>query len=228
MTFDPILLGTRTIPLDAALALAGQGLGHAARPGPRVLDAARQAAEQASTLVEPRFIGAIRSIVDRLPDAVRLPDASLEGRAITAALEGATRVVAVVCTLGSALDDRISSLLADDPLLAMAFDGLGSAACEHLATDICREIEQQAAGEGNHVTGPLSPGMIGWPLRDAQGQVFALVDPTPIGVRLASSGQMIPRKTVSFVVGIGARVRAQSACPACGVRDHCRFRPQHG
>ena len=227
MDLEPPLIGSRSIPLDVTLALSGQGVRSGARAGERVLAAARQAVENASNLLEPRFIRAVAPIVRSTPRAVELPAAVLEGEMVTAALSGAAHVVAIVCTIGVALDRRVSSLLATDPLLALAFDGLGSGACERLAADLCREIEQEAASEGDRVTGPLSPGMIGWPLRQAQEQLFALVDPTPIGVVLTSSGQMIPRKTVSFVVGVGRRVKTQATCPVCGVRDRCQFRPDH-
>ncbi len=227
MNLEAPLLGTRTIALDVALALKGQGLSAGARPGERVLAAARRAVEQCADLIRPRFIRSSVPITGCTSAAVELPAGSLQGDAIARALEGANRVAAVVCTIGAPLDERVSTLLAIDPLLALAFDGLGSAACERLAVEVCGEIERQAAGEGNGVTGPLSPGMIGWPLLDAQRQLFALVDPAPLGVVLTSSGQMIPRKTLSFVVGVGPCVRARTPCPACGIGDRCKYRPDH-
>ncbi len=213
--------------LDVALALAGQGLHASARPGDRVLAAARQAVAQAANLVSGRFIQRTLPVVARNETDIVLPDGSLRGEAIARALDRAKAVVAVVCTIGPALDDRVSALLSSDPLLAMALEGLGSAACERLAGDVMMTIEQQAVAGGNRVTGPLAPGMIGWPLRDAQDELFALIDPMPIGVALTPSGQMIPRKTLSFLVGVGVDVPAHAGCPACGARDRCKFRPDH-
>jgi hypothetical protein len=105
----------------------------------------------------------------------------------------------------------------------LAFDGLGSAACERLAAAVCAEIEEEAAARGLKATGPLSPGMIGWPLLDAQRQVFRLVDPASIGVVLTPAGQMIPRKSLSFVVGVGPHVRRQGKCAVCRVQERCRY-----
>lgn len=224
---SPEIVGTRTIDLDGELALRGQGLGPGARPGDRVRAAADRAVEQARQLIRPRFIRVSSCVVRRSGASVQVRGTRLEGSAIAEALEGADHVVAAVCTLGVALDARVSSLLADDPLVALALDGLGSAACERLADDVWAEIEAEAAEKGQVVTGPLSPGMIGWPLGEAQCQLFALVDPAPLGVVLTSNGQMIPRKTLSFLVGVGAAVRARSSCPVCSARDRCRFRPSH-
>ncbi len=208
--------------------LAGQGLRGRARAGRRVLEAARLAVDHAGTLVDARFARATHRVERHTRDAVVVSAGSLDGRAIADALHGAELVVAVVCTLGPRLDDRVSALLPVDPLLALAFDGLGSAGCEYLAGELYGEIEQQAAAAGTRVTGPLAPGMIGWPLPDAHHQLFALVDPAAAGVTLAAGGQMLPRKTLAFVVGVGDRVSARPACPACGVRDRCKFRPNHG
>ncbi len=218
---------TRTIPLDVGLALRGLGLGPGARPGERVLAAANRAVEQARQLTSPRCIRS-RHLAGSgpQPGTVRVAQTTLEG-AVADALEGADEVIAVVCTIGPGIDARVSSLLGDDPLAALALDGLGSAACERLAEGICAEIEEEAALAGRRVTGPLSPGMLGWPLADGQRQLFEIVDSAPIGVVLTSSGQMIPRKTLSFLVGTGVAVRPGSSCPACGARDRCKFRTSH-
>jgi hypothetical protein len=224
---DAPVVGTRTIALDVDLVLIGQGLRAGVRPGARVVAAATRAVEQGSEFVLPRFIRSAVPVVRRTAARVELPSVALEGEAIARAMEGAAAVVAVVCTIGPTLDHRVSALLGVDPLLALAFDGLGSVSCERLSAEVCGEIEREARAEGNCVTGPLSPGMIGWPLADAQRQLFALVDPAPLGVVLMPSGQMIPRKTQSFVVGVGPRVRTQASCPACGIGSRCKYRPDH-
>jgi hypothetical protein len=221
------VIGTRVVSLDIEAALAGQGLPRDARPGGSVMAAARQAVEAAPGLVDSRFVCTCASIAHRRATGVDLTTGVIEGEAIACALDGAELVVAVVCTIGPLLERRVSALLDSDPLLALAFDGLGSVACERLAGTLCGEIEEQAAERGMGVTGPLAPGMIGWPLLEAQRQVFALADPAPIGVVLTPVGQMLPRKSLSFVVGAGAGVQARTTCVACGARDRCKFRPNH-
>ena len=227
MSLDSPSPGARTFPLDVESTLAGQGLHRDARPGERVLAAARRAVEAGRDLVEGRFVRVAAPIARQGVAGIEVPPVVLEGEAIGGALEGATTVVTVVCTIGPRLERRVSALFESDPLLALALDGLGSAACQRLAGILCGEIVTHAADRGMRVTGPLAPGMIGWPLLEAQRQVFTLVDATPLGVVLTPSGQMIPRKSLSFVVGIGARVHKRAACPACGSRDRCKFRSNH-
>ncbi len=52
---------------------------------------------------------------------------------------------------------------------------------------------------------PLSPGMPGFAILE-QWQVFQLVSAEEIGVSLTSSGIMVPRKSVSMVIGIGPQM----------------------
>ncbi len=220
-------IATRAVPLDVDLALSGQGIPAGGRPGERVMAAARSAVAAAGHLVVARFVRAIAPIVAHRRAAVELAAGSLEGEAIAAALEGAEYVVSTVCTIGARLEARVSALLPSDPLGALAYDGLGSAACERFAGELCAEIEEQVAAERVQVTGPLAPGMIGWSLLEAQRQVFALVDPAPIGVVLTPYGQMLPRKSLSFVIGLGPHVKRQAKCSVCAMRDRCKFRGNH-
>ncbi len=226
MSCEPLLVGTRSVPVDVELVLRGQGLRDGARPGEQVLEAARRAVEQADRLIDARFVRALTRIERHGDEVVELAGGALEGAAIAGRLEAAQSLAAVVCTVGPRIDDRVSALLGADPLLALALDGLGSAACERLADAVWADVRDSAIAGGLEVTGPLSPGVAGWPLPGAQRQLFALVDPSLIGVTLMASGQMLPRKTLSFVVGIGAGVRAQPTCPACDVRDRCKYRPR--
>ncbi len=232
----PLETGTWPIVLDVELALKSQGLHGRARLGQCVVSAAEHAVTLASDLIRPRFIDAVADVDGNGPGVVRLASRSprrspfgvrFEGEAIAQALAGARRVIAVVCTIGPALEARVSSLLATDPLLAIALDALGSAACEQLAAAITTDLTRRATAERELVTGPLSPGMTGWTLPDAQRQLFALVDGSRLGVVLTSSGLMIPRKTLSFVVGVGPHVQARTPCPVCEVRDRCKYRPRH-
>ncbi len=227
MSLDPLLVGARVLPVDVELVLRGQGLREGAHPGERVLDAAHRAVEQAGSLIDARFVRALAR-VERHGDAtVELAGGTLEGGTIAARLEAAESLVAVVCTIGPRIDERVGALLRTDPLLALALDGLGSGACERLANTVWSDIRDGASADGTEVTEPLSPGVAGWPLPGAQHQVFALVDPSVIGVTLMASGQMLPRKTLSFLAGVGAAVRARSSCPACGAKDRCKFRTSH-
>jgi hypothetical protein len=151
---------------------------------------------------------------------------SLSGPLVARHLRGAHEVLAVVCTVGPALEARVAELVHDDPARAVALDAVGSAAVEQLATLAVTRLEAQAAASGLRTTLPLSPGLIGWPLERGQRELFALVDAAGIGVTLTAASMMMPRKSSSLVVGIGEHVlREGEVCDYCSVRDTCRYRP---
>jgi hypothetical protein len=130
-----------------------------------------------------------------------------------------------MATIGDALERQVSLWMADEPLLGLALDGLGTAALGRLSASVCRHFSDLAAETGLETTVPFSPGVGAWPLADGQRELFGLVDAGRIGVRLMPSCQMVPRKSVSLVLGMGSRVRrGESSCEWCGMRDGCRYK----
>ena len=116
----------------------------------------------------------------------------------------------------------------DDPPFALALDGVGSAAVEALAGSACRGFEQEAVARGWRPSLPLSPGMVGWTVREGQAQIFALVDAAEAGVRRTEGGMMVPRKSLSLVLGLGPRLEAVgSACAYCTLHETCRYQDHY-
>jgi cobalamin-dependent methionine synthase I len=130
----------------------------------------------------------------------------------------------IVCTVGAAIDDRIAALMPRDPAYALALDGYGSAAAEALGTEICARLEQDAARSGHCASVPISPGMVGWPVEVGQPQIFSNLDADAIGVTLNDSAQMIPRKSISLVLGFAPTpFEAGTPCDFCALRHTCRY-----
>lgn len=149
----------------------------------------------------------------------------LSGRLVAQHLAAASQVVIIVCTVGPALETRSAQAMASNFHYGLALDGVGSVAIEALAIATCHHFEQQAVREGLQATAPISPGMVGWPVGEGQHQIFSLLDPAEIGVRLLPSGMMIPRKSLSLVIGLGAGVSdAGEPCDYCSMGDRCRYR----
>jgi hypothetical protein len=114
-------------------------------------------------------------------------------------------------------------MFSEDPLYALALDGLGNAAVESLAQQVCGQIAEQVKDEGLQASTPLSPGTPEWPVEVGQPQIFALLDPSKAGVKLSSGGMMIPKKSVSFVVGLGQEMSQNSMCTVCSLQNTCRY-----
>jgi hypothetical protein len=59
-------------------------------------------------------------------------------------------------------------------MIALALDGVGSAAVEMLAIQACNYFEEKAKIDGLFTSMPLNPGMVGWPVDMGQPQIFSL------------------------------------------------------
>lgn len=149
----------------------------------------------------------------------------LVGKGVADFLAQAHEVIAVVATTGSRLEELTKQLMEEDPALALAVDAYGSAAVEELVVCVCRKIEENYLAEGKYTSIPFSPGLEGWDLADGQKQVFSLVDAGKIGVTLTNESLMVPRKSSSFVIGLGKiPFQKTSTCEFCSMQKTCRYR----
>ncbi len=148
--------------------------------------------------------------------------AGSRGASIPAALE----IALSICTIGPALEERVSEYSAAGELTrGLILDAAGSvlaeAVCDYANERICAE----AAGRSLHTTCRVSPGYGRWRIEE-QKVVFDLLPADSIGVTLTKSFMMIPRKSVSFAVQLTTeRPHGQpsSPCAICG-REDCEFR----
>jgi hypothetical protein len=213
--------------LDADMVLRGQGADPAVVRGRSrsLVTIAEQALEAARPLIAPAVLFRVLEVEGMRHERLSLEGGGqLSGTLVAQHLGGARRVALALCTIGAALEDRAAEVMEDDPSLGLALDGCGSAAAETLANSACSLFESMAAEAGEQATLPLSPGMIGWPIEIGQPELLALIDAAEIGVRVFPSGMMHPRKSVSFVVGMGRDVAAGGhACDFCNLRETCRY-----
>jgi hypothetical protein len=148
-------------------------------------------------------------------------------------LGGAERIAIAVCTIGEALETIAGELMNEDLLRGLALDAVGSAAVEALGNAVCAFLETQAEKDGLQATLPLSPGMIEWDVAEGQPQIFHLLEPEQkffpdFHVQLSQSYVMLPRKSVSFVMGFGAQVNKQGrTCDFCAMKETCRYQQNY-
>lgn len=155
--------------------------------------------------------------------------AALNGSLFHSVLSSAAELAIAVCTIGPKLEQRVTECFdKKEPLPGLLLDGIGSAAVDSLIQEACKLIAQEASVRGYQAGSPLSPGMHGFPLTE-QWQVFRLVPAEQIGVSLTESGVMVPRKSVSLVIGFGPQMRTWTqaqVCARCNLRKTCRYRIQ--
>jgi hypothetical protein len=192
---------------------------------PALLNAAALALEQGRPMLHAAAVLQRSSVLEHRHERILLQDGrELSSPLVAHHLAGAQEVVLALTTIGLELEDYASSRMAKDPLLGMALDGLGNAAVEILGEQVCLQIGKQAQGFGLTASSPLSPGEPDWPVEIGQPQIFALLDPARVGISLTSSGMMIPKKSISFVVGIGPDMSREDFCELCSLNERCRYR----
>jgi hypothetical protein len=227
MMNDQVVARDWQLNIDADLVLRGQGADPVVirQRRPRLLEIAGRAVVAGSALIDPVAVYRTLPVIDVKHQHLTLAGgAQLTGSLLIDQLAPAQSIAVIVCTIGSRLDERISTLMANDPALALALDGFGSVATEALGAAVCHRLEEDAAQWRQCASVPLNPGMIGWPVDVGQPQIFSLLDTDAIGVTLNDSAQMIPRKSASIVLGFAPTPFTPGrACDFCALRNTCRY-----
>lgn len=228
---NPSILTEWKIDLDVDAVLRGQGADPAIirQRKPVLVEIAAQALDEGTPLLHPHVAHREFGVDGLRHERLALEGGGwLTGPLIARHLGPAQRVIVMVCTIGPELEETIGRAMRSDVARGLALDGLGSAAVEMLANQVCHRFEEQAHAVGLETTIPLSPGMIGWAVDEGQPQIFSLLDTSEIGVTLADSGMMLPRKSLSMALGIGADMgQAGRTCDYCAVRETCRYQSHY-
>jgi hypothetical protein len=133
-------------------------------------------------------------------------------------------VEAYICTIGDQLEKKSAELFGTDPSLALALDGMANAAIDQLVEKICCDLETEAQAEGLSISIPISPGSSEWPLETGQPVLFGAIKPDPEIIRLSESYLMVPKKSSSFIIGIGRDITKHGkTCDQCNARETCRY-----
>lgn len=150
----------------------------------------------------------------------------------------AAGLVIGLVTAGEAIEQAASACLArGDATGSLLLDACGSAAAEEAADRLSAAIVAALGGE-SPVAAPeraaavscrISPGYGKWRLA-SQTEIFGRLPHRQIGLRLEPNLMMLPRKSVSFAMWLGANARplaGLSGCKRCEL-ESCRYRRPPG
>jgi hypothetical protein len=196
----------------------------------KVRDSVRELIEFTKRIITPKYEWTILPIksIDNSVRRVSL-DGSVElsGEGIAAALKHAYEAGIFLVTIGEQISDTIKRMEERDVARSFFLDAVASVAVENLAETVHLEIARKAAEKGLYVGHRYSPGFCDWELTQQQ-ILFSILQSDRIGVRLSPSCLMIPRKSVSAVVGLGRSMDQMSVSP-CGKcrRKDCMARREN-
>lgn len=218
--------------IDLCLAIDVDGIlrGQGADPDmirarkPALVLAAERASSYGAPLIHPAVLLKGAAVNKHFHDHLMLENgAILSGPFVTATLGGAQKIIAVVITIGKELEQASAGFFDTDPLFALALDGLGNAAVEMLGQRVCSQISEQSQRSGLTSSTPISPGEPDWPVEIGQAQIFALIAKAGAEIQLTKGWMMIPKKSISFILGIGLNMTQIETCQVCSFRDRCRY-----
>jgi hypothetical protein len=177
-------------------------------------------------LMTPRAVVSWLPLDRRGADVLEAAGVTLTIPAIGARWGAVEHVAIAVCTIGDAVERRVSELWEARELpLASMLDSVGSGAVESLAEYVNDVLCQQGLAAGLKVTNRISPGYGDWDVAE-QAQLFRLCAGAPAGVSLNAACVMTPGKSISLLAGAGVAARVDhyfSQCARCWMRD-CAYR----
>ncbi len=216
------------ISLTIEAVLKGQGADPevVANRRPGLIKIAQNAIEIGQSLIHPKFFNRSLEIISFNDQKMILgSEICIDSPHISRLIHGAEVVEAYICTIGDQLERASAELFQTDPSLALALDGMANAAIDQFVEKICCEIEEEAQAEGLNISIPISPGSSEWPLETGQPVLFGAIKPDPAIIRLSESFLMIPKKSSSFILGIGKSVAKHGkTCELCDARETCRYK----
>jgi len=150
-----------------------------------------------------------------------IPSAFHLGSIISRQLKGSTAYAFFIATAGTEYEDYQQQMKQQgDEVRVFIADALGSVIVERCADVMERQLQASIDKLSWHHTNRFSPGYCGWPVSEQQ-ELFPLFGGHTCGVRLTEGSLMVPIKSVSGIIGLGAGVSWKGyTCHLCDY-DKC-------
>ena len=187
----------------------------------------KEALDIARAKSAPRISIAKKNIVRFSPASFEVEGGiTISGRELTSNIKGATHIYAFLVTIGKSVEEAATaSMNSGDHLLGYLIDRAGSFAAESMAQNTEYALRRTLTPEGLSVSMRFSPGYCDWPIEE-QFKLARMIDFGKAGVTLTESCVMIPKKSISAVVGIGPKelfAKVKSPCAVCNMKV-CDYR----
>ena len=147
----------------------------------------------------------------------------IEGKSIGNHLKNCDKVICIAVTIGEDITNEVSAQFEKgNYFFSVLLDAAATSAVEQAADAMEKYIEQQMSRDGYNMR--FSPGYGDWSLNQ-QPDLFRLSNAAEIGINLSETMMMIPRKSVTAVIGLikkdkqGKKHKAVSDCQSCDKTD---------
>jgi len=209
------------IEIDRQRVVHTIGYGTQHKPSARVESLIDKHIEAAYQFIEPSYSYAVKNIDDVRRSCVFVEDSIVfESRVIAQLLKQCERVAVFLVTIGNGLEEKVCQLAEEGLVLeASVLDAIGSSAAENVAEFVQDRVVEMAHAQNLCTSRRFSPGYCDWALRQ-QKMVFKAINDNSTGVRLTKECLMIPRKSISGIIGIGPTdMKNYNPCNTCKKRN---------
>ena len=181
--------------------------------------------ENAHQLMEPSYSYVISSIRGIRRSCVFIDDSIVfESNVLARMMQQCEKVAVFVATIGSYLEETVIRLAEDSLILQSAvLDAIGSVAVNNVAAFVLDTIRGVAYAQGLCISRRFSPGYCDWTIRQ-QKEIFRALNNNSAGVHLTEECLMLPRKSISGIIGIGPNnMECYNPCKTCK-KTNCQDR----
>lgn len=185
------------------------------------------AIKEIKTLAKKRYIYRTFSIIKDGKN-LSLEEGKLElpGDDIKNHLSKSKKCILMAATLGHNVDTKIRYYEKISMNKAVILDACATATIEKLCDNVCKEIEDKLEIENKALTNRYSPGYGDLPIHIQGDFLSVLGAKKSIGLTASSHSILIPRKSVTAIIGIvdKGEVKKKVNCKNCNKYSICNYR----
>lgn len=188
------------------------------------------ACREAQFLIQPQGIWHIYDY-DARQQCLYHPDGStviLQGASIGRHLQGCCKAAVIAATVGEAIENQVTKSFAEGRYsFSVLLDAAATAAVEQTADAMEKNIKNEVQRQGLAMQWRFSPGYGDWPIQQ-QTDILRLAQGETIGISLTSSMMLLPRKSLTAIIGLYHPAAAtdckkqnkkQASCQRCPKTD---------
>jgi len=192
-----------------------------------ILSAVDECLRIARHMAKPMIASAKKDVLAGANESLTLEGPlSLAGPALSSYIRGSKHAHLFCVTIGCEVEDTATMLMENgEDLHGYLLDRIGSFAVESLAEGFEDALRARYKSADMSVSARFSPGYCDWPVEE-QRKIEKALDFSRAGVRLTESCMMIPKKSISGLIGVGPKglfSKKGSQCVICDNKE-CSYR----
>ena len=160
------------------------------------------ACQDARLLAYPKGIWQIYDYDCQKQEIQADPPCIIQGEKIGQHLSGCEKVILLSVTVGESIEETVTRrFAAGEYSSSVLLDAAATTAVEQIADNMEKVIRQKVAAKGYGMRWRFSPGYGDWPI-EQQPELIRLSHAEKIGISLSSSMMLIPRKSITAIIGL--------------------------